>query len=754
MAVTPDADEKQPTHSEEESAAHSKTPSPESVARGNNAPADGSAPSSDRTVAASDSESRSGSSPSESEGHDHFGDDGHGRDHDHHDHHAQMVADFRRRFWISLVLTLPILALAPLIQGLVGVQWTFPHDGYVRLALSTAVFFYGGWPFLTGLWDEVRQAEPGMMTLIGLAVIVAYGYSAAVVLGLSGKVFFWELVTLIDIMLLGHWIEMKSVMGASNAMSELAQLLPDDAHRRTESGDTEDVPVSELRKGDAVVVKPGEKVPTDGVILEGRTRINEAMLTGESNLVEKGADDEVIGGAVNGESSFVMRVKQTGEDTYLSQVMEMVQKAQESKSRAQDTANRAALWLTGIAIASGAGTLTAWLSAGREFVFALERAVTVMVITCPHALGLAVPLVVAVSTALGAKRGLLIRNRTAFEMARNLDAVVFDKTGTLTEGRFAVTDVVALGDREENEVLRLAASLERRSEHPIGAGIVDAAEAREIELTDPEDFEAISGKGAIASVDGTAVTVVSPGYLRENDISVENDRVSELREAGKTLVFVLVDETPAGAIALADVVRDASREAVDRLREMGAQVMMLTGDAESVAAQVADELGLDDYFAEVLPDEKADRVTEVRERGLTAAMVGDGVNDAPALASADVGIAIGAGTDVAVETADVVLVRSDPRDVAAAIDLSRATHRKTVQNLWWAAGYNALAIPLAAGVLYPVWQYLLPPAIGALVMSLSTVIVAINAKRLDTGETGGGGEAEDLGRPEGRPEPA
>ncbi|MFP4585443.1 MAG: heavy metal translocating P-type ATPase, partial [Desulfococcaceae bacterium] len=718
IAFTPDKDEKKRNHSEEESANQSKGPAREPNAGGQDPPDGDSDPSSDAasnpSAAASESESQSGhssgSSASESEGHGHSGDDdGHG---DHHDHHAQMVADFRRRFWMSLVLTLPILVLAPLIQDLVGVEWTFPYDGYVQLALSTAVFFYGGWPFLTGLWDELRQGEPGMMTLIGLAVIVAYGYSAAVVLGLSGKVFFWELATLIDIMLLGHWIEMKSVMGASNAMTELAKLMPDNAHRRAEGGGTEDVPVSELKKGDEVVVKPGEKAPTDGVIVEGRTQINEAMLTGESGRVEKGEGDEVIGGAVNGESSFVMRVDRTGEDTYLSQVMDMVEKAQESKSRAQDTANRAALWLTIIAIASGASTLAAWFYAGREFVFALERAVTVMVITCPHALGLAVPLVVAVSTALGAKRGLLIRDRIAFEMARNLDAVVFDKTGTLTEGRFAVTDVVTLGDREENEVLRLAGSLERRSEHPIGAGIVDAAREREIELTDSEDFEAISGKGATASVDGTAVTVVSPGYLRENDISMENEQVSELREAGKTLVFVLVDEAPAGAIALADVIRDASREAVDRLREMGVQVMMLTGDAESVAARVAGELGLDDYFAEVLPDEKADKVTEVRERGLTVAMVGDGVNDAPALAAADVGIAIGAGADVAVETADVVLVRSDPRDVVAAISLSRATHRKTVQNLWWAAGYNALAIPLAAGVLYPVWEFLLPPAVG------------------------------------------
>jgi P-type Cu2+ transporter len=660
--------------------------------------------------------------------HDHGGKgQGHGAD-DHKGHHAHMAADFRRRFWVSLVLTAPILLLSPLIREFIGLQeLAFRGDVYVLFGLSSMIFFYGGYPFLKGLVKELSDANPGMMTLIGLAIVVAYGYSAAVVLGLSGKLFFWELATLIDIMLLGHWIEMKSVMGASSAMTELAKLMPDEAHRRTESGDTEDVPVSELRKGDEVVVKPGEKVPADGVIVEGRTRVNEAMLTGESNRVEKGEKDTVIGGAVNGESSFVMRVKETGENTYLSRVMEMVEKARESKSRAQDTANRAALWLTGIAIASGAGTLAAWLSAGREFVFALERAVTVMVITCPHALGLAVPLVVAVSTAMGAKRGLLIRNRIAFEMARNLDAVVFDKTGTLTEGRFEVTDVVALGDREENEVLRLAGSLERRSEHPIGAGIVDAAEDRDIELTDPEDFEAIPGQGATATVDGTAVTVVGPGYLRENDIAMDDEAVDELREKGKTVVFVLSDGTPVGAVALADVVRDASREAVDRLKAMDIQVLMLTGDAESVAEGVAKALGLDEYFAEVLPDEKADRIRDIRDRGLTVAMVGDGVNDAPALAEADVGIAIGAGTAVAVEAADVVLVRSDPRDVVQVVALSRATHRKTVQNLWWAAGYNALAIPLAAGVLYPVWQYLLPPAVGALVMSLSTVIVAVNA---------------------------
>ncbi|MDY6824290.1 MAG: heavy metal translocating P-type ATPase [Thermodesulfobacteriota bacterium] len=645
-----------------------------------------------------------------------------------------MVADFRRRFWISLALSVPIVLLAPLIQGFLGVKgkWDFPGDALLQFGVSTVVFFYGGWPFLKGLVDELKKKTPGMMTLIGVAIIVAYTYSSAVVFGLPGKVFFWELATLIVIMLLGHWIEMRSVMGASGALKELVKMIPSNAHRVKSGGDTEDVPVAELQKDDQVVIKPGEKVPADGEIVQGRTRIDESMITGESKQVEKGEGDTVIGGSINGESAITVTVQKTGDDTYLSRVVEMVKQAQESKSRAQGTADRAAFWLTVVALTAGGVTLAAWLTAGREFVFSLERMVTVMVITCPHALGLAVPLVVAVSTAIAAKQGLLIRDRTAFEMARNLDAIVFDKTGTLTEGRFGVSAVVPMGDRSEYDILRLAAGLEIQSEHTIAAGIVQAAKEKNIRLSKPEDFKAIPGKGAQGKVDGEAVKVVSPGYLEENGIYAENQRVAELAEKGNTVVYLLVDEKPEGALALEDIIRESSKEAVSRLKEKGIQVMMLTGDAAAVAESVAGELGLDDYFAGVLPDQKSDRIKRIREKGLRVAMVGDGVNDAPSLAEADVGIAIGAGTEVAMETADIVLVRSDPRHVLNILELSEKTHAKTVQNLWWAAGYNIIAIPLAAGVLYPFFRFLLPPAAGAVVMSLSTVIVAVNARLLST----------------------
>jgi Cu2+-exporting ATPase len=655
--------------------------------------------------------------------------------HDHQNHHAHMVADFRRRFWFSLALTVPVLALAPMIREFLGLTHVlaFRGDAYVQFALATAVFLYGGWPFLSGAADELRSRRPGMMTLIALAITVAWGYSSVVVFGVPGKVFFWELVTLIDIMLLGHWIEMRSVMGASGALQELVELLPKDAHRLDERGEAEEVPVTELTVGDRILVKPGERIPTDGRIVDGHTSVNEAMLTGESRPVEKGDGDEVIGGSINGESAITVEVEKTGEETYLSQVIEMVRRAQESRSRTQDLADRAALWLTIVAVSAGAVTLIAWLVAGHAFDFALERMVTVMVITCPHALGLAIPLVVAVSTSLAAKSGLLIRDRSAFERARVLDAIVFDKTGTLTEGRFGVTDVVSLSDRDEGEVLRLAAAIERHSEHPIAQGIAAAADERALSVPRAQDVSAIPGKGAKGTVDGTSVMVVSPGYLRQQDRAVQNERVGALADEGKTVVYLLVDGEVTGAVALADIVREESREAVERFEAMGIEVMMLTGDAEPVARWVAGELGLDDYFAEVLPDQKADKIAEVKRRGLRVAMVGDGVNDAPALVEADVGIAIGAGTDVAVESADIVLVRSDPRDAVAIVALSRATYRKMVQNLWWATGYNAIAIPLAAGVLF--WAgIMLSPAVGAVLMSASTVIVAANARLL--GRTG------------------
>src|SRR5467141_2955635 len=563
-------------------------------------------------------------------------------------HHAHMVDDFRRRFWVSLALTVPVLATSEMIQHFLGLRgaFAFPGDRYVEFAFASGVYFYGGRPFLTGLVDELRQRLPGMMTLVALAITVAYVYSAFVVFGLPGSVFFWETATLIDIMLLGHWIEMRSVLGASRALEQLVRLLPAEAHRVRADGSVEEVPLDALRPGDRVLVKPGEKIPTDGRVVQGRTSVNQAMLTGESQPVEKGEGDEVIGGAVNGEGSITVEVRRTGADTYLSQVIELVRKAQETRSRTQDLANRAALWLTLTAIAGGTLTLIAWLGAGREFSFALERMVTVMVITCPHALGLAVPLVVAVSTALSARQGLLIRDRSAFERARDLDAVVFDKTGTLTEGRFGVTDVISLDGRSETDILRLAAALERRSEHPIAAGIVRAATERGISYPAASEVSAIPGKGARGKVEGVGVNVVSPGFLKERSQTVTDARVARVAEQGKTVVYVLLDSNVVGAIALADIIRPESREALQQLQQMGIRAMMLTGDSQPVARWVAQELGLDEYFAEVLPDQKAAKTREVKARGFTVAMVGDGVNDAPALVEADVGIAIGAGTDV------------------------------------------------------------------------------------------------------------
>jgi len=664
----------------------------------------------------------------ESEQHDHTSSNGHQGHGGHQNHHAHMVADFKQRFWISLGLTLPVLFLSPMIQSFLGLQAIrFPGDQYLLFALSTVIFFYGGWPFLKGIYDELKKAQPGMMTLIAVAIATAYAYSSVVVFGLSGKVFFWELATLIDIMLLGHWIEMRSVMGASRALEELAKLLPSDAHKVMSDGSTKDVSIQEIQAGDRVLVKPGEKVPVDGEIVNGESAVNESMITGESKPVSKQTGSEVIGGSVNGEGALTVEVKKTGQDSYLSQMIDLVEQAQQSKSRSQDLANRAALWLTVIALACGGVTLIVWLGfVGRDFAFSLERTVTVMVITCPHALGLAVPLVVAVSTALSAKNGLLIRNRAAFEKGRHIGAVIFDKTGTLTEGRFGVTETLSFSNKfSEDDVLSYAAAVESQSEHPIAQGIAGA-------VGNPpkaENFKSITGKGAQAEVNGKQVKVVSPGYLRENDISVDNDQIKKLNKQGKTIVFVLIDESPAGAVALADMIREESRQAVSRLKQMGIQCMMLTGDNKQVAAWVADEIGLDDYFAEVLPEDKSNKVKEVQSRGLIVAMAGDGVNDAPALAQADVGIAIGAGTDVAVEAADIVLVRSNPVDTVAILELSRATYRKMLQNLAWATGYNAFAIPLAGGVLYPL-GILLSPAVGAILMSLSTVIVAINARFL------------------------
>jgi Cu2+-exporting ATPase len=645
------------------------------------------------------------------------------------DHHAHMVADFRRRFWVSLVLTIPVLVLSPMIQEFFGLgdRLRFTGDLYILFVLSSIIYFYGGYPFLSGMISELRSRQPGMMTLVAVAITTAYVYSSAVVFIVPGSIFFWELATLIDIMLLGHWLEMRSVMGASKALEELARLMPSDAHKIMPDGAVQDVPIEELHAGDRVLIKPGEKIPADGDVLDGNTSVDESMLTGESMPVEKTPGGTVIGGSVNGEGSLTIQVSKTGAESFLSQVIDLVRQAQESKSKTQDLANRAAMWLTIIAIGGGAVTMFVWLVlAGREFVFALERTVTVMVITCPHALGLAVPLVVAVSTSLSAQNGLLIRNRAAFERARNIQAIIFDKTGTLTEGAFGVTDIVSFSEEmTSDEFLMYVASVEAHSQHPIAQGIARSAG----ETLPVEDFRSITGKGVEGRVKGKLVAIVSPGYLRENNIPIAEEKIAYLRTAGKTVVFALIDGELRGVVALADVIRPESKKAIAMLKGMGIRCIMLTGDNRQVAQWVADEVGLDEYFAEVLPQDKAKKVKEVQARGIVVAMTGDGVNDAPALAQADVGIAIGAGTDVAVETADIVLVRSNPMDVVAIIDLARATYRKMVQNLAWATGYNAFAIPLAAGVLYK-FGIILSPAAGAVLMSVSTIIVAINARFL------------------------
>ncbi|MFP8782900.1 heavy metal translocating P-type ATPase [Planococcus plakortidis] len=665
--------------------------------------------------------------------HEHNGHDSedHGGGHGHHGHggHEDMVEDFKKRFFISLILTIPILAISPMIQHFLSVDWRFDNDMYVLFALSTIVFFYGGWPFLVGGIAELKDKAPGMMTLIALAITIAYSYSTLVVFGWDGNQLYWELATLVVIMLLGHWIEMRSIMGASNALEQLVKLMPNEAHRLDDNKQVEDVPLSEIRNKDWVLVKPGEKIPVDGVIVEGRSAVDESMLTGESIPIEKQDGDAVIGGSVNKEGSLVVEVEKTGEDSYLSQVITMVKEAQESKSRTQDLTNRAAKWLFYLALAAGFATLFAWLALGYSFDIAIERMVTVMVITCPHALGLAAPLVVAVSTSISAKQGLLIRNRADFEGARNLNAVVFDKTGTLTKGEFGVTDIVASEGYSEEQVLQLAAAIEQNSEHPIATGIVQSAKERNLKIGKVTDFESITGKGIQGQVDGVKINAVSPGFIKGENLAYDEQRFDALSEEGKTVVFVLADDKLAGMIALADMVRDTAKQAVAALKEKDIHSIMLTGDNEKVANWVAAQLGIDEVYAEVLPDDKANQIKKIKEQGWRVAMTGDGVNDAPALATADLGIAIGAGTDVAMETADVVLVKSNPNDVVALIELSKKTYRKMVQNLWWATGYNIFAIPLAAGVLAP-WGIVVSPAVGAVLMSLSTVIVAINAKLL------------------------
>ena len=643
-----------------------------------------------------------------------------------HDHHQMMMADFRKRLWVSLFLSVPVLVLSPMIQHFFGFELVFPGSRIVLFAVSSLVFFYGGWPFLKGLGDELKHAAPGMMTLIAVAISVAYGYSSAVVFGIPGKMFFWELVTLVDIMLAGHWIEMKSVLGASKALELLVNMMPSEAH--TYHGDhLIDVKLEALNKGDLILVKPGEKVPADGVIVEGESYLNESMLTGESRPVKRGPEEQVIGGAVNGNGALKVRVLHTGKDSYLSRVIALVQEAQKAKSRTQRLADRAAKWLTYIALVTGFGTLAAWLSLGFDFVYALERMVTVMVISCPHALGLAIPLVVAISTAVSAQNGLLIRNRTAFENARKISVILFDKTGTLTKGDFGVKRFEAVsGHFSDSDVLRFAGALEINSEHPIATGVMKKIKELRLPIPNADHFIALTGKGVEATVEGKKVRVVSPGYLKEKNITLPG---SAEVHAAETVVFVFVNDQLIGYIALADAIRPESPEAIMQFKKHGIRVLMATGDNETVAKAVSRELGLDGYYAEVLPHQKVSIVKELQAKGEFVAMTGDGVNDAPALAQADVGIAVGSGTDVAAETADIILVNSNPQDILNLILFGKATYRKMIQNLVWATAYNVFAIPLAAGVFYSA-GFVLGPAVGAVFMSASTLIVAVNAQLL------------------------
>ncbi|PKE38350.1 copper-translocating P-type ATPase [Macrococcoides caseolyticum] len=649
--------------------------------------------------------------------------------HSGHDHHAHMVTDFRNKFFIILIFTIPIVLLSPMIQNFIGVDWQFTGDSYIVAALATFVYFYGGWPFIKGAYDELKNKEPGMMTLIAMAISVAYFYSMAVVFGFNGEEMFWELATLVLIMLLGHWIEMRAINNASKALESLASLMPDTANRITENGETEEVQIDDIKVGDLLLVKPGEKMPLDGKIVKGKSQVDESMLTGESVPVEKSVDDEVIGGSINREGSLTIEVEKLMNESYLTQVIDMVRESQRTKSKTQDVTNKAAKWLFYIALAAGIITFIAWISIGATIDTAIIRLVTVLVIACPHALGLAAPLVISVSTSLAAKHGLLIRKRPQFEKARKINAVIFDKTGTLTEGKFGVTDIQTFNNIDENILLSYAATIENDSEHPIARGILNEAKLKELELLEMSNFNSITGVGIEGTIDDKQVKVVSPGYVRKQKIDFDDKNFKKWSEQGKTVVFILVNEELAGAIALADKIKESSKQTIEQLHKRNIKAIMLTGDNQKVANYVAEQIGIDEVYAEVMPNEKADKVTEIQERGLVVAMTGDGINDAPALTKADVGIAVGAGTDIAMDSADIVLVDSNPKDILAIFSLSKRTYNKLVQNLIWATGYNLITLPLAAGVLAP-WGIILSPAVGAILMSLSTIIVAINAQLL------------------------
>jgi P-type Cu2+ transporter len=639
--------------------------------------------------------------------------------------HTMHTLELKKRLSVCLLLTIPALILSQAIQSWLRYAITLPYQNYILLALATIIYLYGGWPFLTGLIQELKKRQPGMMTLIGTAISVAFFFSAATVFVPVGNDFFWELATLIDIMLLGHWLEARSVMGASIALEELVKVLPTVAHV-VMGGEVMDMPFSHLSAGNLVLVKPGEKVPSDGEVVDGESFVDESLLTGESKPVRKQVNSRVIGGAVNGDGALTVQISRTGADTYLSQVVRLVRQAQESKSRTQDLADRAAALLFYVAVVVAAVTFGIWAVVG-TLQFALTRSVTVLVIACPHALGLAIPLVVALSTAITAKSGVLIRDRRAFEDAKDVDAVVFDKTGTLTTGQFGVSDTVLY--MPEDELLALTASVERNSEHIIARAIVKHAVSKGIQIPNSESFQAIPGKGVKANVRGKEIHIGNLSLLKDLNIVTNDPRITALENEGKTIVFISVEDKLAGVFALSDQVRTESRAAVQSLKAKGIKVYMLTGDSKAVAKAVSEELSIDEFFAEVLPNQKAEKVKELQQQGYRVAMVGDGINDAPALATADIGIAIGAGTDVAIESADIVLVKNDPRDISDAIGFSKKTYSKMVQNLWWAAGYNIFAIPLAAG-LFAGLSVVIDPAVGAILMSLSTVLVAINSQTL------------------------
>lgn len=667
--------------------------------------------------------------------------DEHSHHHQNHDHHSESdssaagfdkhaghhTPDFLKRFWISLALTVPVLLLSHMIQQWLGFTIAFNGDKYVLLVLGSIIYFYGGMPFFKGFLGEVKAGAIGMMTLVALAITVAYVYSVAVVFGLPGMDFFWELATLIVIMLLGHWLEMRSQMAASKALQSLVALLPNDVTVE-QNGSPVKIKLEQLKNGDTVIIRPGEKVAADGLIVEGSSYLNESMLTGESVPVRKESGGKVIAGSINGDGALKIKATGVGKDSYLNKVINLVQDAQAAKSNTQNLADKVAKWLTIVAIVVGVGTFAYWYITMGDLAFALERMVTVMVTACPHALGVAIPLVVAISTTLSATNGLLIRNRTAFETTRKLSTIIFDKTGTLTKGSHTVQKIIPLTEHySENDLLQYAAAVQQNSEHHIAKGIMQTLSEKKLELWKSDNFRYMQGIGVTGIVNGKSVVAAGPNYFVQNNKQVPAIP-EEINQDAETVNFILIDDVPVGIVSLADTIREGAKEAIDQLRSMNIKSFLLTGDNEKVAAAVSKQLGMDGYLANVLPHHKQEKVKEFQDKGEIVAMTGDGVNDAPALAAADVGIAVGSGTDVAAETADIILVNSDPRDVVKMIDFGKKTYSKMIQNLVWAVGYNVVAIPLAAGILYP--TFVLSPAMGAVLMSVSTIVVAINASLL------------------------